>query len=649
MSGLLDRISTPADVRALADDKLGELASEIRERIISVVGQTGGHLASNLGVVELTIALHRAFDFRVDRLVFDVGHQAYCHKMLTGRNDRFDTLRQKGGLSGYPHPAESEYDHFVVGHASTAISQALGLACAAELGGETRRVVAIVGDGSMTGGLAYEGLNQAGHLGKRMLVVLNDNAMAISPTVGALQGYLGRMRAVPLYNELRNELFEALLKIPVVGKSMEGLVERVLEVARRVLTPGHIFHELGFRYFGPVDGHDMQELVSALDDVKKLSGPILLHVLTEKGRGFTPASDDPAKFHSATPQSVAAGFADSAPEPEPGTAAVPYSSPEPPESPERPGSEPYTKVFSRELRRVAESDPSVVAITAAMPSGTGLDAFAREFPNRYFDAGIAEQHAISFAGALSRGGLRPVVVIYSTFLQRAYDQIFHDLCLQPDCAAVIGVDRAGVVGSDGPTHHGVFDIAYLRSLPRIVLCAPKDAAEVGPMLEMAVASGAPVAMRYPRDFAPALTGVGEPAAVELGVCEVLRDGDDCTVLAYGAGVEWALGAAEELSGEGIQCRVVNARFAKPLDEEMVREAFSEAGRPVVSVEDGALAGGFGSGVLECAAGMGLDTSRAVRLGVPDRFVEHGRRSELLEELGLSAAGIAGRIRKELER
>jgi len=618
MSGLLDKISTPADVRALADEKLPELAAEIRERIISVVGRTGGHLASNLGVVELTIALHRAFDFRVDRLVFDVGHQAYCHKMLTGRNDRFETLRQKGGLSGYPHPAESEYDHFVVGHASTAISQALGLACAAELGGE----------------------------GKRMLVVLNDNAMAISPTVGALQGYLGRMRAVPLYNELRNELFETLLKIPVVGKSMEGLVERVLEVARRVLTPGYIFHELGFRYFGPVDGHDLQELVSALDDVKKLSGPILLHVLTQKGRGFTPASDDPAKFHSATPESVAAGFADSAPEPESGTAAVPYSSPEPPE---RPGAEPYTKVFSRALRRVAESDPSVVAITAAMPSGTGLDAFAREFPNRYFDAGIAEQHAISFAGALARGGLRPVVVIYSTFLQRAYDQIFHDLCLQPDCGAVIGIDRAGLVGSDGPTHHGVFDIAYLRSLPRIVLCAPKDAAEVGPMLEMAVASGAPVAMRYPRDSVPELAGIGEPAAVELGVCEVLRDGDDCTVLAYGAGVEWALGAAEELSGEGIQCRVVNARFAKPLDEKMVREAFSEAGRPVVTVEDGALAGGFGSGVLECAAGMGLDTSRAVRLGVPDRFVEHGRRGELLKELGLSAAGIAGRIRKELER
>ena len=639
MSGLIDEIASPEDVKALPQEKLASLAAEIRERIIDVVSRNGGHLASNLGVVELTIALHRVFDFRRDRLVFDVGHQVYAHKMLTQRNKRFDTLRQRGGISGFPHPNESECDPFVVGHASTAISQALGLACADELTGSSGHVVALVGDGSMTGGLAYEGLNQAGHLAKKLLVVLNDNAMAISPTVGALQAYLVRMRADPLYNELRDEITGFLSKVPILGRPMEELAERVLEVARRVLSPGHIFHQLGFRYFGPVDGHDMAALVSALEDVKKLRGPVLLHVITEKGRGFAPASEDPTKFHSASPESVAAaGGAEAARQaphdrpPEPAGVSV--------------GPEVYSTVFSRELLRLAESDERVVAITAAMPSGTGLDAFESQFPERYFDAGIAEQHAIAFSGALSKGGLKPVVVIYSTFLQRAYDQIFHDLCLQPGCSVVIGIDRAGLVGSDGPTHHGLFDVAFLRTLPRMVLAAPKDAAEMGPLLRALAGLECPAAIRYPRDEVAAL---GDPAPIEIGRCEKLRDGDDCTILAYGAAVEWSMLAAERLSADGVECAVVNARFAKPLDEDMVTKALAAKGRLVVTVEDGALSGGFGSGVLECASAMGIEPAgrRLVRLGVPDRFIEHGSRSELLEDLGLSAAGIAERIAKEL--
>jgi len=617
---LLDRIDSPEDLRNLPASSLPALAAEVRRVLTEVVGQNGGHLASNLGVVELTLALHRAFDFREDALVFDVGHQCYVHKLVTGRRARIHTLRTRGGLTGFPHPRESALDLFVCGHASTSISSALGLSLAARLKGEKRNVVALVGDGSIAGGMAFEALNHAGCCQADLLVVLNDNDMAIARTVGALSGYLSRIRSEPMYTRLREDLRHALQHVPLVGAHLEGLRETLLDGVKQMIEPGHIFSDLGFRYFGPIDGHDLELLESELHNLKDLGGPRLLHVTTTKGKGFEAAARDPESFHSAPPFEILAR----------GEVRARGG-----------GRDTYTAAFAQALLSACERDTRVTAITAAMPAGTGLDAVARRYPTRHMDVGICEQHAVTLAGGLARGGLKPVVVIYSTFLQRTFDQIFHDVCLQPDLGVVFAIDRAGLVGADGPTHHGAYDISMLQALPNLTLMAPRDGEELARMLSFALDLGGPAAVRYPRAAVPAPLPVA-PAPLERGRAEVLRSGRDGAVLAYGSMVAPAWAAAERCAQEGVDLTVVNLRFAKPLDEAAVLEA-AEGKRAVFTVEEGAVRGGVGSTVAAVLAGRGAMPQHFEQAGIPDRFVEHGARDELLADLGLDAQGLARRF------
>ena len=620
MTTLLDTINEPADLRRLSAKELAALAQEIRDEIARVVRANGGHLASNLGSVELTIALHRCFDFRTDALVWDVGHQAYAHKLLTGRRDQFATLRQQGGLSGFPSKSESPYDPFTAGHAGTAISQAIGLVCADELAGRERKVVAVVGDGSLTSGMALEALNHVGHLGKDLLVVLNDNRMSISATVGGLAQHLDRLRTARFYNEAKQEVRRLVGRLPGVGDFVESALGHLKEGIKATVLSGNLFEHLGFRSFGPIDGHSLDDLGENLEAIRKLDGPVLLHVVTEKGRGDSEAASDPTRYHSAKPVPPCPV------EPAPGNHEELKS---------------YTRVFAGALCSLAASHGDLVAITAAMEDGTGLAEFDKRFPERFFDVGIAEQHAIAFAAGVSAAGRLPVVAIYSTFLQRGYDQVFHDLCLQ-ELPAVLCIDRAGLVGADGPTHHGAYDIAYLRHLPGIVLAAPRDAAELEAMLEAAVASNGLWAIRIPRCGVPAADLAAQRAPLELGKAEVLRPGGDAALVAYGAMVAPACAAAALLAAEGIEATVVNARFAKPLDRARLAELAARV--PLLAtIEDHALAGGFGSAVLECLAEPGRVACRVERLGIPDRFIEHGPRDALLDGLGLSARGIAARV------
>jgi len=645
-SSILDTINGPADLKPLQPAELRILAGEIRERIRNVVNRTGGHLASNLGVVELTLALHYIYDFTWDRLVWDGGHQAYAHKIITGRNKTFDTLRTAGGVSGFPTPQESPCDPFIVGHAGTAISTALGLLCANDTAPRPasdapvrppRRVVAVVGDASIASGMSFEALNHAGSLGKRLLVVLNDNRMAISGTVGALSKYLNRIRVATLYNEVKREVRDFLDAIPVVGRSMERIVEHVKDGVRKSLVPGGIFEEMGFRYFGPTDGHDVRALIDVLHEIERLdiNGPVLLHVITEKGRGCEKAHADPRKFHGVSP----------------GQDAPPQSCPEQIEDktvlngkietnvpPLRLHT--YTDVFADELLRIAEENPRVCAITAAMPDGTGLARFADQFPDRFFDVGICEQHALGLASGLAVGGARPVAAIYSTFLQRAYDQVFQEISLQ-NAPVVLALDRAGLVGSDGPPHHGTFDIACLRTLPRIVLMAPADAEELRMMLRFALTLQVPVALRYPRTKLPAAQ-LPAPEPIQLGRASLLTPGTDAALIAYGSMVAPAFEAAGLLANEGRSVAVLNARFARPLDEDLFRKTLSAV--PVaLTVEEGSVQGGFGEAVLRFCSEAGLPAKVHVA-GVPDRYVSHGGRDPLLAELGLDAQGLAHRLR-----
>ncbi len=645
---ILDAIRSPVDVRALAGEKLPELAAELRRVIMETVAARGGHLASNLGAVELTIALHRAFDFERDRLVLDVGHQCYAHKLLTGRAEGFRGLRTRGGASGFPDPAESPYDLFVTGHASTAVSMALGLACAH--GGTGRRAVAVVGDGAIGGGLAFEGLNHAGHLGVDLLVVLNDNEMSISRTVGALARHLSRVRLDPHYNDLRGELGRLASTFPLLG----GVGRKVADLARRTLTGGSVFQDLGFRYIGPVDGHAMEALESTLRSARDVSGPVLLHVYTQKGRGHAPAAADPTAHHSTAPfkvrvNGVRDGATDGAAD---GTTDDEAAKPDALASDVGPTlrvgeKQPstYSTAMAETLTGAARADDRVVAITAAMADGTGLSRLAREFPGRFYDVGISEAHAITFASGLARGGKRPLVTIYSTFLQRAYDSIFHDLCLQRDLGVVVCVDRAGLVGSDGPTHHGLYDIASLRALPNMTLAAPRDGDDLALLVEWALGYGKPVAIRYPRTKLPA--PVSSPAPVEPGRGEVLLEGEGVAVLAYGSMVAEAALALEELGRDGIRPTLASARFAKPLDGELLAR-LARGHERVITIEEGALAGGFGSAVLEAAPAAGLDSSRVTRLGVPDRFIAHASRAAQLAECSLDARGIARAVREAVE-
>ncbi|MGR3175276.1 MAG: 1-deoxy-D-xylulose-5-phosphate synthase [Candidatus Scalindua sp.] len=614
---ILKKIDSPKDLQQLDAEDLAVLAQEIREKIIDVVSKNPGHLSSNLGVVELTIALHCTFDFLNDKLVWDVGHQTYVHKLLTGRRKAFPTLRQYKGLSGFPDITESEYDPFTCGHSGHAISAALGIACADKINNVNRTIIAVVGDAAMGAGMSLEALNHAGHLKRNLIVILNDNKMAISNTVGAIAKHINKIRTSPLYADFKKEVHHVLQSLPIVGKRMEQTLEHITEALKREITPGQIFIDLGFDYFGPIDGHNIQTLTETLQNIKNVEGPVLLHVITEKGKGFEPASANPERYHSAGNFKLHNGKVK--------------------ETPKDPKQVSYTKVFGKTLIELAETNKDIVAITAAMPDGTGLDAFSKKFPDRYFDVGICEQHAIGLANGLVSAGLKPVTVIYSTFLQRAYDQVFHDVCLQKNGILLV-LDRAGIVGSDGPTHNGVFDIAYLRHLPGITLMAPKDGAELKAMLHKAVQLNTPAAIRYPRADIPEGSLYNDCNPVEIGKGEILREGRDGVIIAYGAMVYPSMECADMLAEKGINVTVVNARFAKPLDADLIMKV-AKKHQILLTVEDHTEVGGFGSAILELLVEKGINTQNVRKMGIPDRFIEQGPRDIILKTLNLDAEGI----------
>jgi len=612
---LLDAVNNPQELKKLPPEFLPQLANEIRAKIISTVARTGGHLAPSLGVVELAIALHYVFDCPRDKIVWDVGHQAYAHKLLTGRQDRFHTLRQHGGLSGFPKRGESLYDAFDTGHSSTSISAALGMASALCLKRERHRVIAVIGDGSMTAGIAFEGLNNAGDLNKDLIVVLNDNGMSIAPNVGALSSFLSRQLTRPTMIFLKKQVENLLRSFPAIGDDLVAWAKRSEDSFKAFFTPGMLFEALKFTYLGPVNGHRLDHLIETFNNVKNLNGPILVHVLTTKGKGYQPAETDPTGFHGLGKFNPDTG------EPKKSVSEVPS----------------YTEVFGDTLVRLARQDPKIVAITAAMPDGTGLVDFRKTFPTRFFDVGICEQHAVTFAGGLAVEGMRPVAVIYSTFLQRAYDQVLHDICMQ-ELPVVFALDRAGVVGEDGETHQGLFDLSYLRHLPNLVVMAPKDENELRDMLFTAVEHPGPIALRYPRGRGEGVAFSSTLSKVPIGQAEVLREGQDLFILALGASVYPALEAARGLEKKGFSASVVNARFIKPLDEALILNLAAKHGR-VLTVEENVMAGGFGSAVLELLSDRGLFGVTVKRLGIPDVFVEHGAQDVLRKKYELDAAGI----------
>ncbi len=618
--GLLDGIESPADLKGLAVNDLPALATEIRDRIIDVVGRKGGHFASNLGVTDLTIALHYCFDFSRDRLLWDVGHQCYPHKLLTGRNKRFDSIRQAGGLSGFPSIDESEYDLFNVGHAGTAIATAIGMARGDAMVGRSTRVVAVVGDASIVNGLAFEGLNQAGTLKRQLLIILNDNRWGISPTQGAVAERLAKFRASGMYEEIKQRAKTILPKLPLVGAALFDALDHLKEGIKATVSPHQAFEQMGLQYVGPVDGHDIRHLIDVLKMLKDAHRPVVLHVHTEKGRGAEWAIQDPGKFHSPKPFVV-----------QNGKVTILSGS-----------GKSWTQAFVEALIELSEGDDRIFALTAGMPDGTGLNKFAERFPDRFRDIGIAESCTVDIAGGMARSGLRPVCAIYSTFLQRALDQVFQEVVLQGH-PVMFCMDRAGLVGGDGAVHHGFLDIAYLRGFPNMVLMAPMDEPELLACMRFGLTLPHACAIRYPRDMVPEPIP-GSPA-FELGVSRRLREGDAATILAYGMIAVSAVEAAEMLSADGSEVGVVNARFAKPVDREMVRRAFA-GGRPVVTVEDHSISGGFGSAVLEAATDMGLSINGFKRLGLPeDRFIAHGSRNGQLAEVGIDPAGIATAVQQ----
>ena len=626
MHPILSRLQGPADLDRLDPPQLIQLCEEVREQIISTVSRTGGHLGASLGVVELTVALHRVFESPRDKILWDVGHQAYVHKLLTGRLDRFDTLRRKDGIAGFPKRTESEHDMFGVGHASTAVSAALGYARARDLRREDHRVVAVVGDGALTGGLAFEGLNNAGQASTDLLVILNDNKMSISPNVGAISRYLTLITSDEYYTRFEREIWKLLGGLPK-GTKAQALASRVKEGLKNLVVPTILFEELGFEYFGPIDGHDLPTVMRTLEHVKKLRGPVLVHAVTEKGKGYSFAEQDHQRYHGVSAFDKAEGMK-----------AKPASVPS------------WTKVFGTTLTEMARTDDRVVGITAAMPSGTGIDILERELPDRAFDVGIAEGHAVTFAAGLACRGLRPVCAIYSTFLQRALDQIIHDVALQK-LPVVFAIDRAGVVGEDGPTHHGVFDLTFLRMVPEMVVMAPADEQELRRMLATALArEDGPSALRYPRGSAVGVPIDGAAEPLPLGKARPLRDGDDVAILAIGSLVEPARRAAERLARQGIEAEVVDMRFIKPLDTGLLQDVWARH-RLVVTVEENALAGGFGAAILEWAQEQVsvAEGPQVVRLGIPDRFQDQASRAELLAEMGLDAEGIAASVGAAVSR
>jgi 1-deoxy-D-xylulose-5-phosphate synthase len=624
MEKILDQIKTSHDIKGLDHEELGMLCHEIRKEIISTVSKTGGHLASNLGVVELTTALHYVFDFPRDKIVWDVGHQSYVHKLLTGRRDRFCTLRQYEGISGFPKRDESPYDAFDSGHSGNSISSALGMAEARRLKGEEGKVIAVIGDGSMTAGLAFEGLNQTGHIDQDLIVILNDNEMSISPNVGALSSYLNRLMTGQFVNRFRRDMGNFLETLPGIGKSVLRFAKQAEESLKGLLMPGLLFEELGLKYIGPIDGHRLDYLIETFQNIKKMEGPILIHVITKKGKGYLPAEMNPSRFHGVPPFVIETG-------------EFKNSQKNPPT---------FTEVFGETLCRLAKENKRLIAITAAMQSGTGLEEFARQFPDRFYDIGIAEQHAVTFAAGLALEGMKPIVAIYSTFLQRAYDQVLEDVCLQK-LPVVLALDRGGIVGEDGPTHHGVFDFSYLRHIPNLIVMVPKDENEFQHMIKTAAEYPGPAAFRYPRGKG---VGGGRDMSlhpIEIGKGEVLREGQDILIIAIGTTVYPSLRAAQRLAEVGIQAAVINSRFLKPLDANLLCDWAKKTGK-VLTVEENVLQGGFGSAVLELFQERGLLSTQIRRLGIPDIFIEHGPQALLREKYGIDENGIFKGVKKMFE-
>ncbi len=613
---LLETINSPADLKPLSLKELKQLAEELRAFMIKSVAETGGHLASSLGAVELTLALHQVFNLPEDRLIWDVGHQTYAHKILTGRRAQFGTLRQFRGISGFPKREESSYDVFNTGHSSTSISAALGMARARDLAQAKHKVVAVIGDGSLSNGLALEALNDAGHKKTDLLVILNDNRMSISKPVGGLANYLNRIITGQLYNRIKQQIDNLLAAIPAVGKTALKLANYLEEIAKGLIVPGILFEELGFRYLGPVNAHDLDQLLPTLQRVRELTGPILLHVLTVKGKGFEHAEKNPVAFHGTPVFNVRTG-----------------------RSPDQPGIT-FSRVFARSLEYLARQNEKIVAIVAAMTSGTALDRFAEELPERFFDVGIAESHAVTLAAGMAAEGLRPVVVVYSTFLQRAYDEVLHDVCLQ-NLPVVFALDRCGLVGEDGPTHHGVFDIAFLRHIPNLAIFAPSDGNELALMLKTALARSGPTVIRYPRGVVNQEMCDMDKPGIPLGQARVMRPGEDVAILALGNMLWPALEAAESLARRGVQAAVIDPRSIKPLDTKTLARMARTAGA-LLTVEDHVLAGGFGSAVMEFLQSENMQHIKVESMGFPDRFIEHGEQTRLFQEYGLTAEGIEQR-------
>ncbi|QJD82302.1 1-deoxy-D-xylulose-5-phosphate synthase [Cohnella herbarum] len=618
---LLEHIDSPTDLKKLTLPDLPQLAEEIRHFLIQKLSATGGHLAPNLGVVELTIALHYLYNSPQDKFIFDVGHQAYVHKMLTGRQNRFDSLRQKDGLCGFVKRNESEHDVWEAGHSSTSLSAAIGMALARDHQGGTNKVVAIIGDGALTGGMALEALNHIGHEKRKLMVVLNDNEMSIAPNVGAIHNYLGKVRSEKIYRKAKDELDWLLRKVPAIGGKLARTADRVKDSLKYLIAPdGMLFEEFGLKYFGPVDGHDVNKLLETFKQADNVEGPVLVHVLTVKGKGYSPAEADSHKWHGITGSYKI----------ESGQVVKPVGPPM------------YTEVFGNALIELADQDKRIIAVTPAMPGGSGLLKFAEKYPDRMIDVGIAEQHAATMSAALAMEGMKPVFAVYSTFLQRAYDQVVHDICRQ-NLNVIFAIDRAGFVGADGETHHGVYDIAFLRHVPNMVLMMPKDENELRNMLKTAVDyDGGPIAVRYPRI---AGTGVGfddEMKPIEIGSWETVREGDYAAVLAIGPMVQVAEEAAELLKRDGINIRVINARFVKPLDEKMLI-AMSKEQIPMLIAEEGTIQGGLGSAILEFYAMQGINPASIRLAGVPDRFIEHATIKEQREETGLTPESIAKQL------
>jgi len=618
----LEKINLPQDLKGLTVPELNILSDEIRHLIIDVVSKTGGHLSSSLGVVELTIALHYVFNTPKDKIIWDVGHQCYAHKILTGRRDMFHTLRQDNGISGFPSRQESEYDVFNTGHASNSISIAVGLAEAKKKKAEDYRILSVIGDGSLTGGMAFEALNHAGHLKSDIIVILNDNEMSISKNIGALSSYLNRIMTGEFVTKTREEIKSMLKNLPALGDKVYKAAKHIEESIKGFITPGIFFEELGFQYFGPIDGHTLIYLIDTLKNIKRMKGPILVHVVTKKGKGYTHAEDDPSRFHGVSTFEIDTGNS------------------------KKTGLNTYTDIFGETIIELASLDDRIIAITAAMGLGTGLDRFSRVFPERFYDIGIAEQHGVTFAAALALGGMKPFVAIYSTFLQRAYDQIIIDVCLQ-GLPVVFAVDRGGIVGQDGPTHHGVFDLSYFRHIPNIIVMSPKDENEFRHMLYSAYIYDRPVAVRYPRGDAQGVVLERELREIPIGTWEILRNGGDLTIVASGNTVYPCLAAAQILHENHIDCTVVNGRFIKPMDRELLIDVANRT-KKILTVEENTVIGGFGSGILEVLSEEGIVVP-VKRIGIPDMFITHGTQKTLRKRIGIDTEGIVRKVLEWLKR